>query len=75
MTDKRKHRYEPLAWAIVLSLVVTVIWSIYKTVGKLTEPCPTVECPQYVPFATVEDMRQLQFELVECQRDLDEIQP
>ena len=66
MTDKRKNQYEPLAWAIILSLVVTVIWSVYRTVGKLTEPCPTVECPQHVPFATVEDMRQLVQELEQC---------
>ncbi len=44
--------------------------------ARNSEPCPTVECPApHAPFATVDDMRLLQHELVECRRDLDEMNP
>lgn len=68
MTDKQKGRYEIMAWAIILSILTTGIWATYRVVDKLTEPCPTVECPQHVPFATVEDMRQLVDELEQCRQ-------
>ena len=65
MTDKQKARNGMLAWAITLSLLITGIWATYRIVNKLTEPCPPVDCP-HIPFATVEDMRQLADELERC---------
>jgi len=75
---KIEHSLYHLCLSFLVGVLVAVlcVWA-----ARISEPCPTVECPTvecpapHAAFATVDDMRLLQHELVECRRDLDEMNP